>query len=208
MAQDEQSRGPEAKESQEAEPAVSRTDTRPEQDPYRASTDTDTRTGVHPEDRQVFVHREGAGEVVTARKCQGAEVTPGSVPSQTGSTCQPDGGMPSTDVKYPFDHLIPLTEAAKKIPGRRPGKAVSRSTLERWRTRGVRGVVLRTVRVGATVCTCHEWVREFLERLNAPRAGEPPPQVRSLSQRERAAARARQQLEAAWRRQPRPREGP
>jgi hypothetical protein len=98
----------------------------------------------------------------------------------------------------PLGQLVPLALAVKTLPGRRPGKAISRSTLERWRTKGVGGIVLRTVRVGGTVCTCDAWIREFIERLNARRPPSPAPEVRGPSERGRAAAEARARLEAAW----------
>jgi hypothetical protein len=100
--------------------------------------------------------------------------------------------------EIPLDQLFPLALAAKKIPGRRPGKSISRSTLERWRTKGLRGIVLQTVRVGATVCTCDAWIREFVERSNTDRSHGSAPEARSPNQRERAAAQARARLEAAW----------
>jgi hypothetical protein len=98
----------------------------------------------------------------------------------------------------PLEQLFPLRQAARKIPGRRPGKSISRSALERWRTKGVRGVVLRTVKVGTTVCTCDAWIAEFLELLNSDKPASQAPETRTPTQRERAAAEARKTLKAAW----------
>jgi hypothetical protein len=103
----------------------------------------------------------------------------------------------NTDI-VPLESLFPLSEAAAKIPGRRPGKTISRSTLERWRTKGARGIVLRTARVGTTICTCDQWLKDFFEKLNAGQAPAHAVDVRTPTQRERAANQARKALEAAW----------
>src|SRR5215470_9574015 len=81
--------------------------------------------------------------------------------------------------------LFPLSEAASKIPGRRPGKAIGRSTLERWRTKGVRGIILRAVRVGTTLCTCDAWLNDFFQKLNAVPPVEKASELRTPTQRER-----------------------
>jgi hypothetical protein len=65
--------------------------------------------------------------------------------------------------------LIPLSEAPKH-PLLRRRRAVHRSVLERWRTQGIRGVVLETVKIGGTRYTSVEALQRFIERLNTPKA--------------------------------------
>jgi hypothetical protein len=48
----------------------------------------------------------------------------------------------------------------------RAGNRVSLCTMNRWRTRGVGGVVLETAKVGGTVVTTIEAVLRFVERLS------------------------------------------
>jgi hypothetical protein len=69
------------------------------------------------------------------------------------------------------DDLMTLTEAARCLPGRRPGKALGVGTLHRWCGRGVRGVRLRSRLVGGHRLTTRTWLAEFLAALN----GELPP---------------------------------
>ena len=63
------------------------------------------------------------------------------------------------------DDLRPLAGYARRLPSSRPGKRIHKSTLFRWATRGARGVVLRTSRLGSGRYTCDAWVAEFMDRL-------------------------------------------
>ncbi len=54
-----------------------------------------------------------------------------------------------------------LNEAAQKIPGR-----PHLSTLHRWAEKGVRGIRLRTVRVGHRRFTTQDDIDQFLAKLN------------------------------------------
>lgn len=49
----------------------------------------------------------------------------------------------------------------------RGGQRLSLDSLRRWSLKGLRGVVLETVRLGGTTFTSVEAIRRFLERLNA-----------------------------------------
>jgi hypothetical protein len=80
--------------------------------------------------------------------------------------------------------LILLTEANRLFPGR-GGKHVHKNTVIRWALSGVRGVKLRTTRVGGRRFTCQQWASEFLAALNGEKA--PPVARPDLS----AALRAR-----------------
>lgn len=73
------------------------------------------------------------------------------------------------------EQILPLSRAHTHPllrQGRRPGRPINRSTLERWRLRGVRGpggqrVVLETALVGAgSRVTTAEALARFFARLN------------------------------------------
>ena len=71
--------------------------------------------------------------------------------------------------------LIPLREVPDHLPRLRRGKRVHISTIHRWATRGVRGVVLETVRVGGTLCTTPEMLAGFLVvQSGVPTRSAPP----------------------------------
>ena len=91
--------------------------------------------------------------------------------------------------------LIRLAEVPtlKWLPTRE-GKPIALSTLHRWVAVGVRGVKLRTVRVGGSRCTARAWLWEFFEALNDP---APHPARRTPRRRERDRERARRELQEA-----------
>lgn len=64
------------------------------------------------------------------------------------------------------DKLLTFTEAASLIPKRRAGRKTHISTLYRWATRGIRGVVLESIKIGGTSCTSMEALQHFFERLS------------------------------------------
>lgn len=61
------------------------------------------------------------------------------------------------------EDLVVLTKAAAWIADRTGDRRPNISTLHRWATRGVRGVVLETVAVGHVRYTSIEAVQRFLE---------------------------------------------
>jgi len=65
------------------------------------------------------------------------------------------------------ENLITLSAAAKRLPQRRRGKRPHASTLFRWTTRGLRGVVLESTQVGGTRCTSLEALQRFFNRLKS-----------------------------------------
>ena len=89
------------------------------------------------------------------------------------------------------DELISLVEAAALFPRRRGGSKVSTSTLWRWYTRGSRGVRLEVARVGGSVYTTRDAIRNFIASRSLT-GGAPVPQVPAPSTRSR---RAMKQLE-------------
>ena len=96
---------------------------------------------------------------------------------------------------------LTLTEAAKLIPGRQPGKRMSVGTIWRWCRRGVRnGIRLKSVLIGQQRYTTREWLQEFIDSLT--QAAEPdsrePLRLRTPRQRQTAAERATEELKKMW----------
>jgi Protein of unknown function (DUF1580) len=91
------------------------------------------------------------------------------------------------------ESLISIPDACKIIPGR-PHLA----TVYRWFTRGVRGgIKLETALVGGRRFTSREAVQRFVDRLSGERGDAV--KVRTPRQRERAAAKANDELaKAGW----------
>lgn len=81
-----------------------------------------------------------------------------------------------------------LREAAAILPGR-----PHVSTLVRWRTRGVHGVKLATVKIGGRRMVESSALDEFLEAVTAAADGQPLP-TRSAKQREKAILAAEREL--------------
>lgn len=96
---------------------------------------------------------------------------------------------------------LPLSAAAKLLPGRRAGRRISIQTVWRWCTKGVRnGIRLRSVMIGGQRCTTREWIEEFIEAVSsATQPGEDVPNVRTPRQRRTASEQAAEELKAAWR---------
>ena len=69
------------------------------------------------------------------------------------------------------EDLIGLTEAAKLVPG----GPVHRSTIDRWRLKGVNGVKLETIQIGGKRYTSRQAIFErFIPRTNATASKSPP----------------------------------
>ena len=79
---------------------------------------------------------------------------------------------------------IPLTQATIHLPRRRRGRKAAVSTLHRWATRGLRGVVLETIRIGGTKCTSLQALQRFFDNLSA--AHTAPPAGRAQHRTDRA----------------------
>jgi hypothetical protein len=97
--------------------------------------------------------------------------------------------------------LISLPDAAKALPRRRRGRNAHVSTLFRWTTIGVRGVVLESIQIGGTRCTSREALQRFFEQLSLQHqtgavAGQPGPSTgrRTTAQRQRQSAEAGRKL--------------
>lgn len=89
--------------------------------------------------------------------------------------------------------VISLTEAARLLPARRGGKRPHVSCIYRWTVTGCRGALLDSIQIGGTRCTSREALARFFERLTMGSRDIQP--RRTPAQRERAAAKAEQELE-------------
>jgi len=63
------------------------------------------------------------------------------------------------------ENVLTFSEAAKLLPRRRAGRKTHVSTLYRWASRGVRGIVLETLQIGGTSCTSKEALQRFFDHL-------------------------------------------
>jgi hypothetical protein len=70
-------------------------------------------------------------------------------------------------IDFVVEPAIPLTQAAAHVPRRRRGRKTSVSTLYRWASRGVRGVVLETLQIGGSRCTSLPALQRFFDRLSS-----------------------------------------
>lgn len=68
--------------------------------------------------------------------------------------------------------FITLAQLARSLP-RRDGKRVAPSTVYRWSTRGVRGVVLETWQHGNVLVTTQETFDRFWEQVQRTRKAPP-----------------------------------
>ena len=67
------------------------------------------------------------------------------------------------------EKMVSLNDARQLL--NRNGRPIGRTTIWRWSTRGVRGVVLETVLVGGGCCTSYEAIQRFVERLTSAARG-------------------------------------
>jgi len=91
------------------------------------------------------------------------------LPIHSAETAPPSGVARPTDDPLvlrisPNEQLITLTDAARRLP-KIDGRKLAISTLWRWCRKGLRGEHLEYVRVGRKVCTSHEALLRFFNRL-------------------------------------------
>jgi len=72
-------------------------------------------------------------------------------------------------VDFTTEQIISIAEAARRLPPRRRRRPLSVSTVHRWATQGVAGVVLETLVVGGHRVTSVEALQRFAERCTAKR---------------------------------------
>lgn len=70
-------------------------------------------------------------------------------------------------IEFQSEKPITMAEAAGLLPRRRAGKKCSATTIYRWTTRGLHGVVLESVQIGATRCTSAPALNRFFASLTA-----------------------------------------
>src|SRR3954465_15957340 len=91
---------------------------------------------------------------------------------------------------------IPFSQAAAHLPRRR-GRKPAVSTLHRWATAGLRGVVLETLQVGGTRCTSLAALQRFFDRLSALNSPTTAPRAEGPGRTGRA-ERVEQELNMLW----------
>jgi hypothetical protein len=64
------------------------------------------------------------------------------------------------------ESVFPLSEVPSKLPRMRSGKKIHIATIHRWVGRGLRGIKLEVVRIGATRCTSMEALQRFFNALS------------------------------------------
>jgi hypothetical protein len=65
------------------------------------------------------------------------------------------------------EHILTLSQLAKRLPRRRAGRPVHPATIHRWREPGVRNIRLECVRIGGIWHTSLEAYRRWVDRLTA-----------------------------------------
>lgn len=73
------------------------------------------------------------------------------------------------------ENLTPLRDVPRCLPLRPNGKRLHISAVYRWTLRGIKGVVLETVRIGGTTYTSREALQRFSERLTGSAPAQLPP---------------------------------
>lgn len=91
------------------------------------------------------------------------------------------------------EKLLTLEEAARLFPGK-GGRILHISTVFRWATKGAKGVLLESIRVGGKRYTSREALQRFIDRQNAL-LEDPGPLLRSPAARDRAQRRADEELD-------------
>ncbi len=83
------------------------------------------------------------------------------------------------------ENLIPLREVPRHLPPRPNGKRLHISAVYRWTLRGIKGVVLESIRIGGTTYTSQEAIQRSSERLTKPLPVQiAPSKVSRLRQRQ------------------------
>ena len=83
---------------------------------------------------------------------------------------------------------LTFKQAAQTLPGR-----PHISTLARWRSRGIHGVKLTTVKIGGRRMVAADDLQRFIEAVTCAADGQPAP-TRTSKQRQRAVERAEAEL--------------
>jgi hypothetical protein len=98
------------------------------------------------------------------------------------------------------DQLIAISDVSAILP-RKKGVPVDETTIRRWARTGYHGIVLETIRIGATVYTSAEALQRFAEAQSRPTSATASPSPartsrgRSEARRLRDSRRAAEELE-------------
>lgn len=84
--------------------------------------------------------------------------------------------LPELDELFPLRDVPPIVSPCV-------GRRLNIATVHRWVQKGVAGVRLRTVSVGAMRCTCRRWIAEWSEAVAAAREPAAPAPARRPARR-------------------------
>lgn len=83
------------------------------------------------------------------------------------------------------ENLVALRDVPRCLPVRPNGRRLHVSAVYRWTLRGIKGIVLESIRIGGTTYTSREAIQRFSERLAGPvRAQLPPTSASRVRQRQ------------------------
>ena len=94
------------------------------------------------------------------------------------------------------EKMIAVRDVPRHLPARPNGKRIHVSAVYRWSFRGLRGVVLETIRFGGTLYTSEEALQRFAEALSAARLNAAPPAPVPTRTRQRQVERAEREVAA------------
>lgn len=72
------------------------------------------------------------------------------------------------------EELIRLEDVRNYVPSCRKGKRLSKTVPFRWAAKGVRGVVLETLKIGGARYTSIDAIQRFAASLHSPQLAGPP----------------------------------
>ena len=90
--------------------------------------------------------------------------------------------------------VISIREALRHLPRRPTGKRVHISAVYRWVSRGVRGIILESIRIGGTTYTSIEALQRFADRLSERDSTLPPSAHSTTRSRQKQIDAAEQRL--------------
>lgn len=92
--------------------------------------------------------------------------------------------------------LVPIREVPRLLPPRPNGKRVHISACYRWLSRGVKGIVLESVKIGGSTYTSREALQRFAEQLSPVSRPNAPLYSPTPASRRRHIEEAARQAEA------------
>jgi len=97
-------------------------------------------------------------------------------------------------ISFKNEQVIPFSEVAQHFAFLNGGSGPHLVTVHRWASRGVRGRILESIRVGGRKCTSLEALQRFVDALSDPATAETPRQLTARRQAE--ISKANRELEA------------